>query len=210
VMKPEKCNICKQYLQEIILYSGHLNKSCEEFIALTDERLSLFTGTEEVIHEGDELPSHKITHFSVYDKKGHLCAFDTGLVEKNVLLHVSGYIKPIYEEDSSPTNGIPAHDMGPINEWYIGGFDGGEKAIVGIVTAYAQYMLMEPSEEYAPFVKTFWQKISLVKLVIEFLLDHSWEDPTYEDLLLHIDSAGNSELSEDFLLQHAQFVCDQV
>ena len=105
----------------------------------------------------------QITHFSVYDDKGHLCPFDTGLVEKNVLLHVSGYIKPIYDEDSSSNNGIPTHDMGPINEWYISGFDGGEVALVGISTAYASYILMEPSEEYAPFVKLLKQKIALVK-----------------------------------------------
>lgn len=37
---------------------------------------------------------------SVYDKEGHLCPFDTGLIEKNVLLYVSGYIKAVYEENA--------------------------------------------------------------------------------------------------------------
>ena len=132
------------------------------------------------------------------------------MVEKNVLLHVSGYIKPIYDEDSSSNNGIPTHDMGPINEWYISGFDGGEVALVGISTAYASYILMEPSEEYAPFVKLLKQKIALVKLIMEFLLNHCTEDPTYEDLLTEVETSGNCELTEDFLLQHAQFICDQV
>jgi hypothetical protein len=35
----------------------------EEFIALTDSRLSVFTGMEEEIHEADERPQHKITCF---------------------------------------------------------------------------------------------------------------------------------------------------
>lgn len=39
--------------------------------------------------------------FSVYDKNTHLCAFDTGLIEKNVELYFSGYLKPIYDENPS-------------------------------------------------------------------------------------------------------------
>lgn len=57
----EKCQFCKENFQNIKFYSGHLNKSSEEFIALTDEKLSLFTGDEQSIHEGDELPCHKVT-----------------------------------------------------------------------------------------------------------------------------------------------------
>lgn len=48
-----------------------------------------------------------------------MCPFDTGLIEANKRLYFSGYIKPVYDEDSSPENGIPAHDMGPLNEWYV-------------------------------------------------------------------------------------------
>jgi len=35
----------------------------EEFIMLTDPKLSLFTGMEEEINEADERPQHKITSF---------------------------------------------------------------------------------------------------------------------------------------------------
>lgn len=38
---------------------------------------------------------------SVYDKNTHLCPFDTGLIEKNKELMMSGFLKPIYEEDPS-------------------------------------------------------------------------------------------------------------
>jgi DNA (cytosine-5)-methyltransferase 1 len=38
----------------------------------------------------------------VYDKEGHLCPFDNGLIERNVLLYFSGYMKAIYEESPDP------------------------------------------------------------------------------------------------------------
>lgn len=64
-------------------------------------------------------------YFSVYDKEGHLCPFDGGLIERDVLLYISGYIKPIYEDDPTAEGGIAVKDVGPINEWWISGFDGG-------------------------------------------------------------------------------------
>lgn len=121
------------------------------------------------------------TFFSVYDKNGHLCPFDTGLIEKNVKLYFSGYMKAIYEEDTSPEGGVPAKDMGPINEWYVSGFDGGELALIGFNTAFAEYILMESSEVYASFMDAVKEKIYMSKLVIEFLLDEI--SPSYEDLL---------------------------
>ena len=43
----------------------------------------------------------------------HLCPFDTGLVEKNVELYFSGVVKPIYEENPTPTGvhyiGVAGH-----------------------------------------------------------------------------------------------------
>ena len=62
----------------------------------------------------------------MYDKEGHLCPFDGGLIERNVLLYISGYLKPIYEENPNAEGGIPAKDIGPINEWWTTGFDGGQ------------------------------------------------------------------------------------
>jgi len=38
---------------------------------------------------------------SVYDKNTHLCAFDSGLIEKNIELYFSGCVKPIYDENPS-------------------------------------------------------------------------------------------------------------
>ncbi|PSN43418.1 hypothetical protein C0J52_02651 [Blattella germanica] len=58
--------------------------------------------TEGDIHEHDHRPQNKLTHFSVYDKEGHLCPFDNGLIEKNTMLFFSGYMKAIYEENADP------------------------------------------------------------------------------------------------------------
>jgi DNA (cytosine-5)-methyltransferase 1 len=77
--------------------------------------------------------------------------------------------------------GIPTKDMGPINEWWVSGFDGGEKALVGFSTGFGEYYLMEPSESYALFMETVNEKIFISKTVIEFLLENI--SPTYEDLL---------------------------
>jgi DNA (cytosine-5)-methyltransferase 1 len=204
-----KCNYCKQTLEEIVFYNGHPNNSCEEFIALTNERLIIFTGEEQDLHERDSRPVHKLTGYSVYDEQGHLCPFDNDLVEQNVVLRLSGFMKPVYAEDPSIDDGIPTHDIGPINAWYITGFDGGEKAYVGILTTYAEYILMDPSPEYLAFVTLFFKKVPLLKVIIEFLLDHGWENPTYEDLLDHLQNT-NSEFTEDFVLQNSHFVCKQV
>lgn len=59
-LKSEKCIRCKQFLDSVPLYNGHPNNSNEEFIALTDEKLSLYTGKEENINENDEFPTHKV------------------------------------------------------------------------------------------------------------------------------------------------------
>lgn len=62
-LKSEKCIRCKQFLDSAPLYNGHPNNSNEEFIALTDEKLSLYTGKEENINENDEFPTHKVQSF---------------------------------------------------------------------------------------------------------------------------------------------------
>ena len=119
--------------------------------------------------------------FSVYCKKGHLCPFDTGLIEKEAPIYLSGYVKPIYSEDSSIENSISTKDIGPIVEWFVTGFDGGAEAILVLSTALGEYYLMRPSDEYAPLIRPVREKTFMSKTVIECLLD----DPNaeYEDLL---------------------------
>ena len=80
--------------------------------------------------------------YRVYDKEGHICPFDGGLIERNVLLYTSGYLKPIFSDDPTHTSedSVPVMDVGPINEWWISGFDGGEgggcQALIGVGWIY--------------------------------------------------------------------------
>lgn len=93
---------------------------------------------------------------------------------------------------------------------WISGYDGGEKGLLGFSTECAEYYLLDASPEYAPFMTTVREKMLLCKIVIEFLTDKFWENPTYEDLLHKLQSCGHPEMSEEVLMRHAQFVCDQV
>nr|CAD7417915.1 unnamed protein product [Timema poppensis] len=108
--------------------------------------------------------------------------------------------------------GVPAKDLGPINVWWISGFEGGEHPIVSFGTAYGKYVLMEPSAEYAPYMEAMKEKTFLCKLVIELLM--AKPDTAYEDLLnqlqMTVPPVGLAMLTEDNLLRHVQFVCDQV
>lgn len=58
--KTERCDICRQYLTEVSLYNGHPNNSVDEYVALTHEKLMLFTGDESDIHDLDTRPTHKV------------------------------------------------------------------------------------------------------------------------------------------------------
>lgn len=49
------------------------------------------------------------------------------------------------------------------------------------VSAFAEYILMKPSESYRPFMEQMQEKISMSKIVIEYL--QKVPEATYEDLL---------------------------
>uniref|UniRef100_H2YXW0 Cytosine-specific methyltransferase n=1 Tax=Ciona savignyi TaxID=51511 RepID=H2YXW0_CIOSA len=205
-----KCRECRQVLNDVELFEGDQAGAEEEFIVLTHESLSLFVGNEETGR-----PQHKITDFTVYDKSTHICSFDAGLIEKNVELYFSGLVKPIYDEDPSTDTGVPGKRLGPINEWWTaGGFDGGERALVGFSTGFADYYLMEPSLSYSPQWSSIQEKIYMSKNVIEFLSETP--DADYEDLVNRIQTSvppptlGIAKFTEDSLLRHAQFVVEQV
>lgn len=119
--------------------------------------------------------------FSVFCKNGHLCSFDCGLIEKDVEVYFSGYLKPIHSDDASIEGGVPGKRFGPIASWWMTGFDVGENPTIGFTTELGDYICMEPSAEYAPFMKSRMTKIYICKIVIEFLIYEP--DATYEDLL---------------------------
>ncbi|CAK8688847.1 unnamed protein product [Clavelina lepadiformis] len=208
-LTPAKCRECKQLLEDIALYPGDPSGAEEEFVVLTHDSLSVFVGNEDTGR-----PQHKITDFCVYDKNTHLCSFDAGLIEKNIELYFSGVVKPVYDEDSSTDNGVPGKRFGPINEWWTAGFDGGERALVGFSTAFAEYFLMEPAAIYQNYWTNLQEKIYMSKNVIEFLSDNP--AAVYEDLVNRIQTAippaslAIAKFTEDSLLRHAQFVVEQV
>uniref|UniRef100_A0AAQ4Q520 DNA (cytosine-5)-methyltransferase n=1 Tax=Gasterosteus aculeatus aculeatus TaxID=481459 RepID=A0AAQ4Q520_GASAC len=210
---PPKCTDCRQYLDDSDLkfFQGDPD-TLDEPEMLTDERLSLFDSNEDGFESYDDLPQHKITNFSVYDKRGHLCPFDSGLIEKNVELYFSCVVKPIYDDNPCLDGGVPAKKLGPINAWWITGFDGGEKALIGFTTAFADYILMQSSEEYAPIFAVMQEKIYMSKIVVEFLQKNP--DETNCDLFgkTTVPPAGLNFncFTEDTLLRHAQFVVEQV
>ncbi|KAK1128077.1 hypothetical protein K0M31_003562 [Melipona bicolor] len=206
-----KCEYCRQ--TDIKIYQGHPNGAVNENIALIDPKLHLFRDEIFFTHESGQYPKTKLTCFSVYDKEHHLCAFNTGLIEEKVQLYFSGYIKSIYEEDASPKGGVPAKDMGPINRWHISRFDEKKKLIhVIFITNSCEYILMDPSEEYAPFMDVLKEKIYISKCVIEFLLDEI--NLCYEDLINKLQTIvlpkGMAKFTENSLLRHARFICHQV
>jgi DNA (cytosine-5)-methyltransferase 1 len=216
VEPPERCDQCGQILDDsdLQLYKGDPDDALEEYSVLADERLSIFTGKEQSI-EVMEVIQHKITNFSVYDNYLHLCPFDSGLIEAGIKLYISGSVKPIYDDNPTTEDSIPAMKLGPIGEWWITGYDGGKKALLGISTEFAEYILVNPSEEYRPIMQKAYEKTSIVKIVIEYLAT-SDDEESYEDLLHAVQtsvpptSLDCTSFTEDMLLAHAQFVVEQV
>lgn len=211
----EKCHICGQFLNnsDIIYYQGHPQDAVEEYIALTNEKLVLASGDD-----GDimERPQTNITGFSIFDEQGHLCPIDGGLVENDVRIYMSGYLKSICcESVDVDEESIPVKDVGPIIEWFIHGFDGGDKNCITLSTEFGEYNLLKPSEQYTPLMNNLYEKIWLSKVVVEYLEEYHYLQPTYEDLLVIIREAtipelNDAKMTEEMLHKHAQFVCDQV
>uniref|UniRef100_A0A8C3QTV2 DNA (cytosine-5)-methyltransferase 1 n=1 Tax=Cyanoderma ruficeps TaxID=181631 RepID=A0A8C3QTV2_9PASS len=163
----------------------------EEPEMLTDERLSIFDANEDGFESYEDLPQHKVTSFSVYDKRGHLCPFDTGLIERNIELYFSGVVKPIYDDNPCLDGGVRAKKLGPINAWWITGFDGGEKALIGFSTG-EEGLWGEFGGGFRRFLGWFW-----------VIWGFFWTT---------VPPAGLNfnRFTEDSLLRHAQFVVEQV
>ena len=83
---------------------------------------------------------------------------------------------------------------------------------VGFTTAFGDYYLKEPHEEYISIISTLWEKISMTKFAIQFLCDNG--ESSYEDMLEFIENVTPPDrvkpFTEDGFLRHAQFIVDQV
>merc|ERR1719228_3121263 len=213
-----RCGTCRQLVDspDTIRYESHPSGAVEEFIGMSDPKLSLFE--EGDFGMEDSMPQYKLTGFTVYDKAGHVVPFDTGLIDKNKEIFFSGYLKHLTCEDPGLEDGVPVYDCGPINSWWNAGFDGGEKALTGFSTGYGEYYLMECSETYVPFMKVVNEKAFVAKHVIEYLekaIDpNNHIDAEYEDLLNHlgliVPPEGMDPIGDEALIRHADFVVHQV
>ena len=209
----EKVGTCRQLVDspDTIWYESHPQGAVEEFIGMSDPKLS---GD----FQEESKPRYKLTGFTVYDKAGHVVPFDSGLIDMNKEIFFSGYLKHLTCEDPGLEDSVPVFDCGPINSWWNAGFDEGEKALTGFSTGYAEYYLMECSETYTPFMKVVDEKAFTTKHVIEYLekaIDpNNHIDAEYEDLLNHlgliVPPEGMNPVSDETLLRHADFVVHQV
>lgn len=152
--------------------------------------------------------------FSIYDENDHLVPIDSGLIEANQRLYLSGYVKPLYSTQTITETGLATKDIGPILGWYVCGYEGGDKVHIGITTKYAEYYLSTPNGKYYPFMRRMKEKTYITKAVLDFLLAVAWKSPTYEDLLSHlyniVTPSFMGSITEEHLLLHANFICDQV
>ena len=172
----------------------------------------------------------------MYLNIGHLCALDGGAIEANSLLFAYGYVKPVWSDSPGPEDGIATKEIGPINEWFFSGFDGGQKAIVcklillscfylffklifnfyvvyllGFGTSYADYYLLASSDLYSSLMNELEEKVYLSKAIIELLAEDDAAE--YEDLLSKLQTIvmpSGARVTEDSLFRFAEFICDRV
>ena len=164
--KKPKVTRCKECLQKtednsnLVMYGDHPDQAVEEFIAVTEERLRILMDEEDLM----STPQYKITNFTMYCCKGHCVRLDTGLIEKNKEVWMSGYLKCLISDDpgygeNSREFSLAVKDIGPLYAWWNSGFDGGEIALSGVSTTTAEYYLMEPSELYKPVFSAVQEKV---------------------------------------------------
>ncbi|RWS05273.1 DNA (cytosine-5)-methyltransferase 1-like protein [Dinothrombium tinctorium] len=207
--KDEQCFECGQLLASVDCNSFEFENAKSEFETLTSvELLSLYDNDNNDSCDLREFPTHKLTDYSLFDRNNHLVPIDSGLIENGTEIYVSGFVKPVYDDDENPDNGIATKDIGPINEWWIGGFDGGEKLLIGIESCSASYVLLKPSLRYAPYVSKILHKLYLSKYAIEFVSKNL--DASYEELIEYIRQRSSDQYNEDSLLSNANFVIQQI
>ena len=163
--KVSRCNECLQKTEDnsnLIMYECHPDQAVEEIVAVTDDQLRITMDEEDLL----SFPQYKITNFTLYCKEGHCVRIDTGLIEKNKEVFMSGYLKSLISEDtgygeSSGEYSRAVKDIGPLYAWWNAGFDGGEIALSGVSTPIAEYYLMEPSEIYKPIFTAVQEKVNI-------------------------------------------------
>ena len=138
--------------------------------------------------------------------------FDNGIVERDVPIFFSGVVKAVWDENPLPDGGVRVNQA-VLTEYFGGGFDGGSTVLVGISSIIAHYYLMSPSKEYSPFYDKIVEKYYLLKILIEYINENT--ECLYEDIVEVVRNASPPNptlppLTEDSLLQHAQFIVNSI
>ncbi|XP_060863643.1 DNA (cytosine-5)-methyltransferase 1-like [Metopolophium dirhodum] len=200
-----RCKFCHKTNTEDVCIPSSAAPEC---IVLTNEILA------NIYTDNDDVVQHNLTNYSIYDENGHMCSIDSGVMERNITIYMTGYVKPIYDNSPGIEEGIAARELGPILEWWLSSYDGGTQALIGINTEYADYLLIEPHPKYKKYMTSVTEKIHLSREVIKNILSSEYDDPTYEDILNciinSVNPATGNKFTEEDLISHAQFVLNQV
>lgn len=181
-----KCIQCGQYLDDFdFKYGQYLLDVVDELQMLINEKLFIFDVNEFGFESYEVFFQYKLICFSVYCKYGYLCFIDIGFIEKNIEFFFFGLVKLIYDDDLFFEGGVNGKNFGFINEWWIIGFDGGEKVFIGFSILFVEYILMDFSLEYVFIFGLMQEKIYISKIVVEFLQSNF--DLIYEDLINKIE-----------------------
>lgn len=97
--------------------------------------------------------------------------------------------------------------LGPIDEWWFYGFDGGSQILIGIESPYSSYMLKEPDPIYRHLFEDLNSKMYLTKYVIDTLNEDSYCD--FEELMSILKDKQDN-FSQEFFLYSTDFIVKQI
>jgi len=155
-----------------------------------------------------------LTNFCFYDEAGHLIEIDSGLVEskaKNV--YFDGVVMSVTcdDEDDPLLQGVQVERGGPVTSWWTAGFESGHNHALGVSTTdNVHYYLKKPALEFKSFLQHLDEKVQLTKVVLDIVDDGVEErgEVTYEELLDGLSLKSN--FGAEDLIQHAEFIINQV
>ncbi|KAL1420432.1 hypothetical protein MTO96_024256 [Rhipicephalus appendiculatus] len=190
------CKDCRKRLKpsEVVLFEyfrGDSEGAVEEVLAIIDPRLTSSLCTEDDLAQQ---PQFKITNFTVYDKHGHVCPFDGGLIDADVSLYLSGHVKSICADDPGLQDSVAVARAGPVVSWWTTGYDGGA--------------------QYEPYIKRMEEMMYLVRGILEKLIQSSG-DVSFNDVMHHLETLEDlpsdvGPFTLENLHRHSQFVVDHV
>ena len=162
------------------------------------------------IEGSNELENYLLEDFCLFDEEDHLIHLDSNFLKKNDKLvkkiYFSGVVSPFVNDQLK----VPIIRGGPIQIWWITGYEKDEPMQIAITTSHGQFYFQSPSKEFKKFFLE--DKSKVLKMVYTCLKEN--QDLTYEDLLeVMVTKATEFEL-EDFsqqtLLSSGNFIINQI